>query len=170
MKYIYLLIMSLFFFSCTDSKINSPKSDEDLTRNMLMDAKIYAHSVETINIPLMVEYTLPIYIRMNGGKDVYTRSLENSAHPIDEIEFMKIEILPKSGIIKGDNNKYYSVVEQKIEQKLKEIETPVYSDINLVAESQDGGLNWKFGFLRRADTEHFYTFDLAEEINKHLDF
>lgn len=50
------------------------------------------------------------------------------------------------------------------------IETPVYSNINLVAESQDGGVNWRFGFLRKADVEHFYPPDTAKEMNKYLDY
>ncbi|WP_029904774.1 hypothetical protein [Prevotella sp. 10(H)] len=172
MKYIYLLLTVILLSSCNSiaSKVENPQSDDDRIKNMLIDAKAYSNSLEIIDIQNMAEYTLPVILRMNGGKEVYIRSLEESSHPIGEIEYMRIEIMPEAKIIKGQGDNYYSVVRQETEQKLNGIDEIVHSSIKLVTESLDGGKNWTFGFLRKADISNYYPPELAGEINKNLDY
>lgn len=169
MKNTCILFFTIFiFYSCTGEKVNRPKGDEDMTKNMLVDAKVYTEALKAVDIPKMVEFTLPACIEMNGGKEEYTNSLSTYTYFADQTESLKIEIEPKGPIIKGEDNKFYSVVVQKVNQKFKEAD-PIYTQVNLVAESQDGGVNWKFGFLRKSEVDKNYISSIAHEINKYLD-
>lgn len=174
MKYICLLLIILLSASCNGSSParTEPANDNERRTYMMADAAAYARSLEAYNIDSLVEFTLPAYLEMMGGKEKYLNETKNSPSPKEDFSSTSIVLKDKGILVKGGNNHYYSVLEQEVTQQLSSPveEESVYSRINVVAESQDGGKNWKFAFMTIPELKQYYSPDIVQEIGKYLEY
>jgi hypothetical protein len=138
---------------------------------MIADAAIYAQSLEEFDIERLVEYTLPAYLDMEGGKDRYLNGMRNKEFPMDDFSSTSIVLEDKGVLIKGENDCYYSVLEQKVSQQFRDgLDEPIVTRINIVAGSQDNGKNWKFAFIRIPDLGQFYPDSVVQELSWYLEY
>jgi len=174
MKYIYLVAILLLSVSCNgnSSERPEPQTDKERTANMMADAARYSRYLESFNTDSLVELTLPAYIELEGGKEKYIKSLQQSSDIKHDFKSTSITIEDKGILIKGEGNCYYSVLEQEVNQQFKDTldEESVFTRINIVAESQDGGKNWKFAFMRIPDLEQYYPSNTVQELSKYLEY
>lgn len=174
MKCIYLLLAVLFSISCNGTKPErvEPRNDTERVANMIADAAIYAQSLEEFDIERLVEYTLPAYLDLEGGKERYLNRMRNKEFPTDDFSSTSIILEDKGVLIKGENNCYYSVLVQKVSQQFKDAldDEPIVTRINIVSGSQDGGKNWKFAFMRIPDLGQFYPDSVVQELSRYLEY
>lgn len=174
MKFIYLLSILLLSVSCSGNSSDrpEPQTDKERTANMMADAATYSRYLESFNTDSLVELTLPAYIEMMGGKEKYAKSLRGSSAVKDDFKSTTITIKDKGIMIKGEGNCYYSVLEQEVNQQFKDAldDESVFSRMNIVAESQDGGKTWKFAFMRIPDLQQYYPSNTVQELSKYLEY
>lgn len=172
-KYVCLISAILLSVSCsTKTGRVEPVDDKERVANMMSDAAVYAQSLETLDIERLVELTLPAYVDMEGGKDRYLNKMHNSTFPKDDFSSISIVLEDRDILIKGENHCYYSVLQQKVSQQFKDAldDAPIVTEINIVAESQDGGKNWRFAFMRIPDLRQFYPDSIVEELSQYLEY